>query len=408
MTENSLHKKLDYFRGGLMSGHEVSPETELTATSLQMAQALGGAAVSTDSGAFCLITNRYPLDGGSRGRPLVSEEPTGPSTVPVAAFVKEDDPGRLSLESLRFIDTETTGLGGAGTVAFVVGCGSVKGDEFEIRQYLMPDYSDEAAMLEALLDEFGPSNPIVSYNGATFDLPVLRDRLIINRVGREIAMARHVDLLHAVRRLFRRRLRNCSLVNVERELLGFERTDDIPGYLIPSVYFEWLAEQNPNLMSMVLRHNRRDILSLYHLTVLIARAYESQGETLDEVDDLYSLSRILFGHRQHARVIDLYQRLDALQAEPLPDDVLYFHALAFKRAGQYHRAIGLWEQLSVATSREAFWANVELAKYHEHQTRDLNLAHQYARRAAEIKTSSRRQTLLLQHRLARLERRLPP
>jgi len=404
MSGNSLHSKLNRFQGAILGDRPTPDLQDVPARYRQMAKAVDGRIVSGRAGSFCLVKTHYSRYH-SHGHLTLGDIP-GDGPFPVSAFTRKDEPGYVEPASLLFIDAETTGLGGAGTVAFLVGCGSVVEDGFEVRQYLIPDYSDEAAMLEALLSEFDDTRVIVSYNGAAFDLPLLQDRMIINRVARELAMGRHLDLLHPVRRLFRRRLGDCRLVNVEKKLFGFQRNNDIPGYIIPSVYFDWLSEQNPDLMGMILEHNRLDIVSLYYLAAYLARAFQTEGGILETVDDLYSLSRIYGWRKQNHRVVDLYRRIDALRDKPPAGDVLLFHAQAFKRVGAYEKAVALWERLSSASSKEGFWANVELAKHYEHRVKDIKTAYQYAKKADELAPQSRRQRQLLHKRLLRLQSKL--
>ncbi|MDH4032918.1 MAG: ribonuclease H-like domain-containing protein, partial [candidate division Zixibacteria bacterium] len=302
--------------------------------------------------------------------------------------------------------TETTGLGGSGAVAFLVGCGSVTENGFEVRQYLMPDYSDEAAMLEALQEEFSSDKTLVTYNGAAFDLPLLRGRMIVNRVARELAMADHLDLLHAARRLFRRRLGDCSLTNVERELFEFYRQDDVPGYLIPSIYFDWLGTRRLDGLLGVLEHNRLDIVSLWFLAVMVAEAFASDGSTLDSADDLHSLARVYSRRKYHHKVVDLCRRREEIQPGVAQPDVALFQAQAFKRAGEKEQAASLWRSLSGGDSREAYWANLELAKHFEHSTRDYHQALRFAKMAQRICPYGKSHRDSLKHRIKRLTTRI--
>lgn len=404
MSSNNLHHKLSRFHS-LIAGKSQTPYQEGPPSRYQeMAEVVRGRLISNHAGSFCLVRTLYP-SCYSHGKMALSDIDAGKS-VPLSAFAREEEPDSVNVSSLLFFDIETTGLGGTGTVAFLVGCGSVVEDGFEVRQYLIPDYSDEAAMLEALLNEFCRDRVIVTYNGAAFDLPVLRDRMIINRVARKLDMDRHIDLLHPARRLFRRRFGDCSLVNVEQELFEFYRNDETPGYLIPSIYFDWLNEQKLDSMSDVLKHNRSDIVSLYFLARYIARAFQTEGESLGAMDDLHSLSRIYGLRKDNDRVVSLYRRLDALENRPLADDILLFHAQAFKRTGAFDQAVALWEKLSFSSSKEGFWANVELAKYYEHKVKDLQRAYHCARKADAIAPPGNRQRQLLHRRLARLKSKL--
>ena len=400
MAKRSLHTKLDGIRSLVVSERQAAPANPVPDRYRLLADRLGGSIESEFGGSYCLVRTTYYHDY-QHGR-LALGEVEADEPYLVSAFTPDDAEGSIDPSSMLFFDTETTGLGGAGTVAFLVGLGSATPDGFEVRQYLIPDYSDEAAMLEALSAEFDDNRTLVSYNGAAFDAPLLRDRLIVNRVGRHIPFDRHVDLLHSVRRLFRRRLGDCSLGNVERELLGFERVDDIPGYLVPSVYFDWLGQERLDGMAAVLEHNRFDIVSLFFLASLLSEAFQSKGKTLESVDDLHSLSRVFGRRRNLSEVIDLSERISDLSPVGLAADMALFQAAAFKRTGDYGRAVTLWEQIAGGDSREACQANIELAMYHEHRRRDIPTALSHARRASAWSGLTACQRRLVDKRLDRL------
>ena len=400
MSSDALYNKLNRFQSLIAERPSVSEAKKPPEHYQRMADALEGELVLNHVGSFVLkktsYSSLYSHGQLTLGDLAVNDE------LPHSAFTRLEEPGSFSLSSVLFVDTETTGLGGTGTVAFVVGCGSVVEDGFEVRQYVMPDYSDEAAMLEALLNEFRQDRVVISYNGAAFDLPVLRSRMIVNRVDREIPMKGHNDLLHSTRRLFRRRLGDCSLPNIERELFDFHRVDDVPGYLIPSIYFDWLSEQKPDGLISVLEHNRMDIVSLFFLAGYITRAFDTEGGILETVDDLHSLSRIYGWRKDNDRIANLYRRMETVNGQPLADDVLLFHAQAFKRTGDYDKAVTIWERLSASTSKEGFWANVELAKFYEHQAKDIEKAYHYAAKADNMGTLSKSHRRQVEKRLSRL------
>jgi uncharacterized protein YprB with RNaseH-like and TPR domain len=401
MSSENLRHKL-----GALHNHVAGPSPKKAPTTERcppryhaLADALGGELIPHHAGAYVLRRTVYPF--GHRHGMVSLDSLMSDGTLPLSAFTTEDCSERIDLSQLVFFDTETTGLGGVGAVPFLCGCGSWTSRGFEVRQYTMPDYSDEAAMLEVLADEFGHDKWIVSYNGRAFDLPILRDRMIVNRVAREVPQAGHVDLLHGTRRLFRRRLADCTLTNIERELFGFHRNGDIPGYLIPSVYFEWLSEENLDLMPDIIEHNCLDIVSLAFLADHIAQVFATAGESLSEADDLHSLARVYGRRRQNDRVTDIFERL-AHGNSDLDDDVILFHASAFKRSGRWEQAVALWCRLEGTDSREAYWANLELAKYYEHQTRDLQRAVDCAKRAREICPYGTTHQTQLKRRLSRL------
>ncbi len=403
MPKKNLSNKLDRFSSLIKNGASKSRLKAPPARYTTLADAVGGQTILRQAGTYCLIKTVYPLSyrhGNFRiGLPKAE-------TLPLSAFTALGESGELDINSMLFIDTETTGLGGAGAVAFLIGCASVTPDGFEIRQYLLPDYSDEAAMLEDILEEFTAEKVLVSYNGATFDLPLIRDRMIINRVASSVEYDHHVDLLHSTRRLFKRRLQDCTLTNIEEKLFDFYRSDDIPGYLIPAVYFDWLSGDNFEMMTQVLEHNRLDIVSLLCLIHHIAQIHGSQGEVLDEVYDLHSLSR-LFGRRKETDLVrQVFGKIDSKQGSDLADDIVLYHSMNFKRVGQFDQAVEMWQRLSRANSKESYWANLELAKHYEHREKDIGLALKYARDADRICPYGDSHRNQLAKRLNRLKTRL--
>ena len=400
---DKLGDQLDRLRTHIVSEKKPGKSPAMPSRYARLAESLGGELVQDAGGVFCLVTRLYEFGCSYGSVSLDSAEQS--ETVAAASFSAGECEGGTALGDLVFFDTETTGLGGAGTVAFLIGCGSLTNQGFEVRQYVLPDYSDEAGMLERLLDELTERRTIVSYNGLAFDAPLVRDRMIVNRVARELPCQGHIDLLHATRRLFRRRLRDCSLTNIEREIFSFYREGDIPGYLIPSVYFDWLGTENPSQLETVLEHNRLDILSLYFLLLHVADVFVSEGETLESADDMYSLARVYGRRRQHDKVADMYERMETAVEGAVDPDALLYHSYSFKKTGDWEQAIGLWQQLSEGTGQEAFASNIELAKYFEHRKKDANTALSYARRAGQICPFEGPRRDQVRHRLARLQRK---
>ena len=404
MNADDLDKKLKRLHNYIVpSGSAPSPnESPATRRYQRLAGQLNGELVSCDEGSYCLVRTLYPYGHHFGDCRLL--RPPGES-IDLSAFAVQPQQETAALSSMLFFDTETTGLGGSGAVAFLVGLGSLTNEGFEVRQYVLPDYPDEPAMLEEILTEFAGDFTMVSYNGAAFDLPLVRDRMIISRVARDFEPSRHLDLLHPTRRLFRRRLQDCSLTNIEREIFNFHRVDDIPGYLIPSVYFTWLADESLDLMAPVLEHNRLDILALYFLTLHLDEVFQSEGGSLAAADDIHSLSRIYGRRKQPEQVQAMYRRMTE-SGETIAPDALLFHSLALKKAGQHDEAVRLWTELADGEGREAFLACLELAKHGEHRSGDLAAALASAERARRLLPESRRQRDDLNRRLARLRAKL--
>ncbi len=206
----------------------------------------------------------------ARPRPAV---PRGFEAVPTPfgdALLREDVVPLPALDpypgSVAYIDTETTGLGGgAGTYAFAAAVARPIDCGLRLSQLFLPQPGLEAAFLHQLREEIAGGEGVASFNGGSFDLPVLRTRWVMARMPGELVLAPHVDLLTLVRALYRHRLETCTLRMVEQRLLGYERDDPIAGALIPDAYFGYLRLGTGELLEAVLEHNRLDVISLVHL-----------------------------------------------------------------------------------------------------------------------------------------------
>ena len=193
--------------------------------------------------------------------------------------------------SVAYIDTETTGLGGgAGTYVFAAAVARPIDCGLRLAQLFLPHPGLEAAFLHRLRQEIAGEEGVASFNGGSFDLPVLRTRWVMARMPGELVLAPHVDLLTLVRALYRHRLETCTLRMVEERLLGYERDDPIAGALIPDAYFDYLRRGSSALLDAVLEHNRLDVISLVHLhSRLLARL--NGGDAEMDASDWLALGR---------------------------------------------------------------------------------------------------------------------
>ncbi len=280
-------------------------------------------------------------------------------------------------EEICFLDTETTGLShGAGTVAFLAGVGFFTGDCFLVRQYLMRDYDEEAALLEHVAEDMEKCRALCTFNGASFDLPLLEGRFTMQRMRERWRSKPHVDLLPASRRVWKMRLKKCSLTSLETAVLGMERQDDLPGALVPERYFRFLETGDDSLLEDVLRHNCQDIVSLAHILERLLRLHETPllAET---PEDVFSLGRVYEkrGKSESARMC--YRAADQGSVSILARGRM---AESYRREGDWAAA----EKIYAAMIREkqgGLQPLIALAKICEHRTRDYSTAIEYTRRA---------------------------
>jgi len=278
---------------------------------------------------------------------------------------------------LLCLDTETTGLGSAaGTVAFLIGLAWWDGDRLRLIQLFLPDHSEEGALLDALRAETRSDTWLVTYNGRTFDWPLLETRFLMSR-GRPPALDGHLDLLLLVRRLFRHRLPDARLQTVERHLLRRHRAPDIPSSEIPAIYHSFLRGGPVGPLRVVARHNAEDVVTLGRILAHLERGYGA-GEVRRWANkgDLVRLARL---YRHEGRVDEAISCL-ALAGEGIdggdPDGALATVELArlLRREGRFAEAGVAWSQLVTAPGPIAALGWIQLAKEREHRERNLESA----------------------------------
>jgi len=399
---------------GLMTAREVFQEAagehqRIAAGEFEIERMVPGQVVKNDLGAFFLVTSEFPItDVHGDTSMLTAQQIRGDA---VAVISNDERLREFRLDRAVFLDTETTGLaGGTGTYAFLVGVGRFEHGNFVLRQYFMRDYDEELPMLVPLAELFRDADGVVTYNGKAFDIPLLQTRFVTARVRIDLEEVPHLDLLHVARRLWRARLRDCSLSNVEREVLGVKRCGDIPSYLIPKVYFDYLRSRDARRLKAVFYHNEQDILSLVGVASHAAQLATAPPDCVEAHPlDLLSLARLHFKQRRYRRserhASDAYDLgLDADAAR----SALYLLALSLKRQRRWHDAHAAWCRLA------AHWADdiaprVEMAKHLEHREGDLPKARTVCEQAIEVAANlepGQARIEELNYRLARIERKL--
>lgn len=312
----------------------------------------------------------------------------------------------FNLFNALFLDTETTGLsGGTGTYAFLVGLGFFTPSHFVVKQLLMRDYNEELALLHLLGQELETRSTILSFNGKTFDLPLLQTRFTLARFGSSVTnIKNHIDLLHISRRIWRQKLESCSLSSLEENILGVTRSDDIPGFEIPQRYFQFLQTGQGELLQTIVEHNYIDIVSLATLLYRLHSTVELSPAECDcpyESEALAHLSILAGEYCTALSYLDVAKQLTEENEHYLA--ILRTTASIHKRLGDYGRASQLWKKI-LELAEGDLATSEELAKYYEHRSKDLHSAEQVTRRALAIAWQTRSsKTPHLEYRLRRLE-----
>ena len=332
---------------------------------------------------------------------------------------------------MLFLDLETTGLaGGAGTYAFLVGCawfeppspeasaGQVGG--FRIRQFFLSSFAAERVLLEAVAEIAAAAGTVVTYNGKSFDLPLIDTRFVMHRMDTPFAGMPHVDMLHPARRLWRDDVEEpgrrsfseggCRLSALEETQCGHRREGDVPGSEIPSRYFHFVRSGDARRLEAVMEHNRLDLLALALLTARASQLLEDGPATARTAWEALGIGRLYERAGLHLQASAAFERaVDIADEDPMTrTDALRAYAASCRRQRRYTDAAGAWRQLLDLPGcpphvvREATEA---LAVHHEHRLRDPRAAHTFAMRSLQFQASvTRRQSL--EYRLARLNRKL--
>ena len=315
----------------------------------------------------------------------------------IAKWAKEPGLSSFPLSSFLFLDTETSGMaGGTGTYAFLVGVGRYNGDTFELAQFFMRDPSEEPAMLEALLEFLAPARALVTFNGKAFDAPLLKTRYLLHSIPSPLtdfvesadsptrSPLAHLDLLPLARRLWRDRLPSRALKYLEENILGLPRTtEEVPGYEIPWLYFDYLRSGDATPLKGVFYHNAMDVVAmaalLSHVAAMLHDPFDGRvqhgldfiamGKLFEDLGDWDHAAR-LFEHGLTHELTEAdfgsaVERLSHLQ----------------KRRGDIGEAVRLWEE---AAAQGHIYAHVELAKHYEHRVRDRDEALRWTESALEL------------------------
>jgi hypothetical protein len=351
---------------------------------ISLEQNIPGRLQATSAGETYIVENIYPPDYRHGHTPLSGLAPLQT----LAAWAGESRISQCAPPAFAYLDIETTGLsGGTGTYAFLIGAGRLVNDEFRLVQFFMRDPAEEPAQLLALEEFLAPCETLVTYNGKSFDVPILNTRYISQGWKTPLVDLFHFDLLHLSRRLWRDRLPSRTLGNIETFILGHRRTlEDVPGWLIPQLYFDYLRSGDAQPLKGVFYHNAMDVVSMAALLNHVSHLFEDPLHAqIEHGIDLVGMGRLFEDLGQDEDAAALYRR--SLEGS-LPDDQLWETvqrlSLLKKRNGDYESALSLWRQ---AAGQGQLYAHVELAKYYEHHASNYAEALQWTQAALQIITA---------------------
>lgn len=409
MPPQSLADKLKSL-GVKIGTSDLLPPQPKPKTGVPIEDVVDGRYISTRQGDTFVYENHYPLDYHHGVVPLCPPAPLNT----LAQWANDMRLADLPLEAFAFLDTETSGLsGGTGTYAFMVGAGRFEaGGTFRLLQFFMRDPSEEPALLEALADFLVPAQALVTYNGKAFDAPLLVTRYSLHSIPIPFKDYSHVDLLPLARRLWRDRLPSRSLKYIEENVLGAPRTSqEVPGYEIPYLYFDYLRSGDARPLAGVFYHNAMDIVALAallnHVSHMLA---EPLHESIEHGLDRIALAKLFEDLGKWDEAARLYER--GLE-DGLPENDFWLAvqrlSILQRRRGDLDSAVALWGK---AAAEGHIYAHIELAKHHEHRRRDPAEALKWAKSALELAQNPALPLYVrkhwqeeIGHRLDRLERK---
>lgn len=365
--------------------------------------------VESTAGRFLLRTVRYDLNhrqGQIALKELLQLPPTAASYLASADLLADID-----FRQAVFIDTETSGLaGGAGTIVFLTGVGRYEEGDYVVRQYFARTPAEEPAYLAHLAEFLSSAQSLISFNGKAFDIPLLRTRFILAGLAPNFTRLPHLDLLHPARRLWRSRLGSCTFGRLERYILQHQRMIlDIPSWQIPEMWFRFArGENNVDEISSIFYHNQEDVVSMAPLAQALGGVLA--GVLAPHPSDYLAVARYLRRRGDIDRAEAAYlQALEQPQSTSQRGETMLELAAMLKRERGRAAALTWWE--AAAELPAEILPHIELAKYHEWESGDLDQAlawtEQAIVRVQAWRVSAQREDILaaLEHRKQRLQRK---
>ncbi|MCR8656849.1 ribonuclease H-like domain-containing protein [Paenibacillus endoradicis] len=374
--------------------------------------------MSNEHGEFLMRTHRY-ASGHYHGMHQLSE--WSQVAHHLQAFFPEQ---QVDAEKILFLDLETTGLGvGTGNIPFMIGLAFWEHETLIVQQALIRHPAEERAMLAHLHHLTKSYTHLITYNGKSFDWPLVHSRYVINGMRQVIWNPLHIDLLHPSRSLWRNTLESCKLSHIEEMRLGISRVEDVPGSEAPRLYFEYLSDGNPTILAGVFLHNEIDMLSLVSLATRFAHLLSDKEITQYVQQPSEPEEMVRTGLWLEKMGLTTYSEQLYTMAVHVPttaSNTLMLLAMRDKKQHNMERSLSLWHRMvnhiGQFPQRDEIDAAIELSMYYEHKTKQFDKAYHYATIALEAslkyvnfsrrkQRSEQQQTLAIRKRITRLEKK---
>jgi len=364
---------------------------------------VAGSFVPTPRGDVFIAEQVYPGDHVYGSSPLLSSFPLSL----ISQWAKDPKIEKFPLSKFAFLDTETSGLsGGTGTYAFMVGVARFIDDQYVLKQFFMRDPAEEPALLEGLANFLAPCEALVTFNGKAFDAPLLSTRYRLHQIPIPYKDYAHLDLLPLARRLWRDRLESRALKYLEEHVLGLTRSsEEVPGYEIPWLYFDYLRTGDARPLGGVFYHNAMDVVAmaalLAHMNDMLESPYEGK---VQHGLDFVALGKLFEDLGHWERAAKLFERgLESGLDESDFGVAVKRLSILQKRRGDMEEAVRLWEE---SAKRGHLYAFIELAKYHEHKRRDVKSAMKWTKSALKRVEKTDMPAYMRNHWMEEIEHRM--
>ena len=364
---------------------------------------MAGNFLPTPLGDVFVSEQKYPSDYIYGSSPLVSTY----SLSHISQWANDLEIANLPLPKFAFLDTETSGLsGGTGTYAFLIGVARFVDDSFVLQQFFMRDPAEEPALLEGLANFLAPCEALVTFNGKAFDAPLLTTRYKLHQIPVPYKGYSHLDLLPLARRLWRDRLESRALKYLEEHVLGLTRSsEEVPGYEIPFLYFDYLRSGDARPLEGVFYHNAMDVVAmaalLAHMNDMLENPFEGK---VQHGLDFVALGKLFedLGHwEESARLFE--RGLESGLDEADFGVAVKRLSILQKRRGDIEEAVRLWEE---SAKRGHLYAFIELAKHYEHKQRDVKAAMKWTKSALKHVEKTDMPAYMRKHWVDEIEHRM--